>query len=212
MKNAFSLQRLLCLIGLTLSLSEVTLAETQTWKNECVGRFQISVPREVEVFLPAPRAFDAQSNELMARFLLNSKTFSDNGNKFKNLNKTSYSQFIYQGDIGITTEVPEIDFENLRKMYKGRKQFYLENAPLLEKQGFSAAADDYREKAANFQPMDYDKKNMFGWDEKASSFIYLYQDNRIFIFDLNLSADKILQVFRPRPLYTLPKGEGVCIP
>ena len=195
------------------------------WKTECVGRYQVSLPGEVEIILPAPRVFlDASSDHLMARYLFDSKTFGNQGKEYRNLNSHTRSKFLYLGDIGITVEVPEIDFENLRKMYKGKKQYYLKNAPLLEKEGYSAAADAYRENAADERPLDYDKKNMFGWDFKGGALLYLYKESRIFILDLNFlvvgeaarnskkDVDLFLQSSHPRPLYEIPKGEGVCIP
>lgn len=209
---------------LLVSANALAADTSVDWKTECVGRYQMSLPGEVEIILPAPRALNSDSDELIARYLSASKTFGNQGKEYRNLNFHTNSKFLYLGDIGITVEVPEIDFDNLRKMYKGRKQYYLKNAPLLEKEGYAAAADDYKEKAAEERPLDYDQKNMFGWDVKGGALIYLYRDSRIFVLDLNLmmagetaknmknDVNSFLQVFRNRPLHDIPLQNGVCIP
>ena len=62
-----------------LFLSACTQAEKQDipkdWKTECIGRYQISLPGEVEMLLPTPSEFrSAESGSALIHYLFSSQT------------------------------------------------------------------------------------------------------------------------------------------
>ena len=192
-------------------------------RTECVGRYQISVPGEVEVMLSRPRAFSSFSDIAMGQYISNSsmKLLSSKPNP------APFSSYHYGGELGISPTVPSVDFDNLKKMIKtglieGKKRL-LKEALEKDKDGYPSLAKGRRERAAGIRPMDYDTPIKFGWG-LPYPLIYLYQNNSIFIYEslhgddeevkreIEKQFNSVLNDLRPRSLYEVPTQPGVCTP
>ena len=167
------------------------------WKTECVGRFQVSLPGEVEMALLIPQAL----------------VKSDINNKYRFLDQTSAprSDIRYQGTLGVSAGLNEGDFTQLRSDISQKKQkskqYFLEN--------------DDPSTANSIRLFDIASVDTFAWRSKQTVDAYIYRSRHIFhYFVSGLSNESehqsllsaFINSFHPRPLYETPKGEGVCIP
>lgn len=174
------------------------------WKAECVGRYQVSVPSDVEVAMPTDKAFTewvsepyrfsdgstaGKSRSINSGVILVSKTLDEREfRRFERSIRSSYNE--------IKVELQASEFEWERKRAKTYDSFLLNNSTDFATIGMAES-------------------------QTVGISVYLYRSGRIIAYEsTNYPDDQnarkaIAQfdaAFRPRPLYDLPKGEGVCIP
>jgi hypothetical protein len=200
MMQLLSLRRTwaLLILGWLLISPNTFAANSQAdWMAECVGRYQLNIPGEVEVALTTEEGF--LTTDLAVHI------------GFKNGLAAPYSRFIYRGEIDISTTMKSEEVALLQKKIDAKvntlKKYYIEN---------------YREDVAqSIKPITLASPTAFSWQAGVVVHQYIYQDNRIFGFiageqdslieNLKLSH-LIVDNLHPRPLFVLPKGEGICIP
>ena len=171
--------------------------ESDLWKTECIGRYQIGVPSDVEL--------------AVGRFGISARpSFSDGQPAY-------FSQLDYLGEIAIFSIASESDFikfknNNVHSLEKMRKEFL-------------DSGDEKKQKwGREMKGLAYDTPTLFGWDgdDRYPSINFLL-NKKIISFGINNYADvdkalnkkhfnAFLNGFRPRSLYELPKQPGVCIP
>ena len=192
---------LACLIGLCLSFN--IFAVQTAWKTECVGRFQVSVPGEGEVAvdrLPPPY-------EGATRF------------RFSDGSIANRSSSHHLGVVSISEEVPS-------SVYHDRVK---KNDAVIRRdvsEDLHSGSEIARLRANNSKLLKFTAPNVHAWRHQAAYDTYtiwlkMYVGNRIVFhqassIDTASEADEAAQTFvrnfQPRPLFDLPKGEGVCIP
>jgi hypothetical protein len=158
-----------------------------SWNAECVGRFQMSVPGDVEVAVSSFQNWLDENNAGAYRFLDGTLA--------------PYSKIV---GVEISSAVSGPDFE----AYQNRM------AVNAEKQ-IRDLRDSYRNDLADsIKPFATNFANSFGWMNKNGRTIYAHIGGRVLIYSSSSSEgiSSFMKAFRPRPLYTIPIGPGVCIP
>jgi hypothetical protein len=186
------------LLAASVCANSVAVEVPKGWKTECVGRYQISVPGDVESALVDIRA-------LLEPKPIDPFRFSDGG-------KAPYSTLIYQGEIFVSGDVKESDVVKLRKDVGSRISSLKKE---LREEGDTAAANQ-----TVWVPLN--TPNAFAWRVEAAVHLFLARGGRL--FNLKLSGypeetknnlqrmQSVLHSLRPRPVYDLPTQQGVCIP
>lgn len=194
------------------------------WKTECIGRYQISVPGEVEVALTTMRKL-YKPNDTPPPYYV----YSDG---------TTASHTRFNG-MQVTVEVPFSEFKAFKKFAISRYEKYRED---LIKEANSEDIDSLREKAlkqaAHSKPMKFNANNMFGWEFLGGMDLYQFYDGHIFFYEnsaqrpltveeknaptafpvefersiAQADLDSFIRAFHPRKLFEPPKGQGLCIP
>lgn len=202
MRIIHRLRHRLFLAGLALSICSTAYAETQSWKTDCVGRFQLSIPGVVEVAEYRPNA----KYDVGTRFRFNDGSIA------------YHSKGYHSGSVHVTEKAPLSDY--LERVEKGK-------AAMLRQKG-ELASSEYetdRMQAKGTMPVSFSDTNIYGWISQAQSsfavWLDMYKNERIVSFQVsgmasaaeaNDAAQEFVRAFRPRPMFNLPKGEGVCIP
>lgn len=197
MKSIYFIALLAILLSTVCFASTTTISKESSWKTECIGRYQIDAPGEIEV------ALDKLSNTIISPHT----TFLDGQVAY-------FSQSYYYGSLIVTTPTTLTQFIK----FKQAKELQAEKI----KQEFMSSSD---EKKINWgkamKPMAYNNPSLFGWDlEDSYPALYHYLENRIYIYSPSHGNDvlrkkqfhSVLNDLRPRPLYEIPNQTGVCIP
>lgn len=186
----------ICMLATALGLA--CHAEVpQGWRTECVGRYQLALPGDVEVALAKPSLFPLQSSR-------NPYVFEDG--------KTApYSGTTYEGGFSVThfvtsEEVSSIVKKNQEITDKAKSE-YIKNGDLQTAERLAwlplAANDAYAWRAGNEIDLYLLRGNrLFNWrggDTKE------YEKNKAFML-------KLIDSFRLRALFEIPKESGMCIP
>ena len=153
-------------------------AVPQDWKTECVGRYQVSVPEEVEMALSSYKHFFDENNP-------NPYRFSDD-------TIAPYSRI---GGLEITSLVSKTEFEELEKHVEKNSKAII-----------SRLRDSNRDDLADsIKPFPTHYKQSFAWQNKNGIRAYLYFNQRVLTFTGTTAEDiqDILKTFRPRALYDL---------
>ncbi|BBP02249.1 T6SS immunity protein Tli4 family protein [Sulfuriferula nivalis] len=200
------------LLGLMLSMTllsagchaepakQTQAATTTDWKTECVGRYQVAVPGNMEVALTIPEKL-FKPNDVVNEYRFNdggvasfSGISTEYGGAFvtKPLNKEKY--------IDLKSEISD--------QLKQRKEELIQ-------QGENKSADSITVQSFNSRF----SKN-FSWISKSGAMIFV-QDNDGRIFEQfgikeNQTGEEIVRAFlthfHPRALFEIPKQPGVCFP
>ncbi len=192
-------------IAASMLLAPAVASSAETgWKAECVGRYQMSLPGEVEV---AVNRFDIPKR--------GSSTYT----RFSNGDAAEKSDSLHLGSVSISSEVPiSVFYERVKKIEASRLKRQQEEA--------DSDLESGRILAEKEKKMQFSMDNVTGWRSQAENGTFairmdMYAANRLVFhqasrIDTAAEADEAAQIFvrnfSPRPLYTLPKGEGVCIP
>jgi hypothetical protein len=168
------------------------------WKAECVGRYQLSFPGEVEVALAKPATFPQVSR-------LSPYAYSDSEEG------ASYSKIHYEGLIFVSATLSVKEVQRIVKT----NQKYTDDA----KKKRLAAGD--KKTAESLKRLSLALPDSYAWQSGNSVELYLHRDSRLFTWEGDGDEHseynhalmlKILNGFRTRQLFEIPRGKGVCIP
>ena len=172
------------------------------WKTECIGRYQIDVPGEVEIALSSAKHLFRPEPDTRFRF-----------------NDDSIASFTSGYTVYPKMDLKEslVFMNNIRNMFdKNIAENYKESHTIMDKQ-----YSRWMTFNGNLNNRD------FAWVEPGSYSFFIYRDERYFFFGNSFEkSDKpikdteksvaeissIINIFRPRLLYETPKQTGVCIP
>ncbi len=190
-------QSIIALGAFLFVVSGVSATPAENWRAECVGRFLVSVPGDIEIALVSPLAL--------------TKTDMVDKYRFKNNETAPHSDVHYQGVIEVTPEQHGTDFRALRLDVSAKKEH--------ARQYFFEEGD--ANTAKSIKPFPIEAMDTFAWRSKQTIDAYLFRTNRIYHYFVSgleeeneheLFLGQFFTTFHPRPIFTLPKGEGVCIP
>lgn len=169
----------------------------QDWETECIGRYQISLPEDVEMALTTRK--EVLEGQTIYPFL------------FEDGSSAGHSSFYYLGRIGITTTTSLADFEKLR----------VEVARRVKDRKKQLISEGEKDIANAIVPFPVNAPHAFAWRSLRSINLHLYAAGRIYnyrssSFD-NFSEnraylDSFLKNFRPRQIFEIPKEQGICFP
>lgn len=174
--------------------------EVNTWKFECIGRYQIKVPGEIEVAFNKLNHDGASSKSVFSDGII-----------------APYSKLDYVADISIFSPATEADFIKY-------KNIILTNRKETKNIFLNSSDETHQRWGRNLKDITYNTPSLFGWDsEDNSPRLTFLLNNKIYSFSFvnNDNSDKeqnkkyfnfIMNGFRPRPIYEIPKQPGVCIP
>ena len=178
-----------------------SIGELENWKTECVGRYQLSMPGEIEVATNKP-SHDG---------------FTDNAS-FSDGQKAPFSQMRYFGYLDVISPAKEPDVVNLKNILSSNRE-------KAKKELLRSNSEKEKNLGKLMKPLTYFAPDLFGWDsENYMPGLYYFLDNKIFAHSLTNYEDDALRAinkkhfnaflngFRSRPLYEIPKQPGVCIP
>ena len=176
--------------------------EPSNWKTECVGRYQVSLPGEVEVALSSSKHLFGYNPDTRFRFKDNSVADFSAG-------YTVYPKMDISESLVFMNSIKKVFDKNIAERYQ-KKQ---------------AVMDERYTYWMSFS--DDENKSDFASVEPGSYSLFIYRDGRYFFFgssfdksdnsakDTEKSVAEVnadINAFRPRPLYTLQNQPGVCIP
>lgn len=166
-------------------------------KIECVGRYQISLPSDVEVATTIP-------NALIKVDTVDKQQFADGS-------IASRSTIHYQGSLEVTPLQTSAEFTKLRRDTLSRKEkakkYFLEQ--------------DEFEIADSIKELKQELPETFIWQSNNTVDAFLLREKRVFHYFVSglerpgehaKVLNKFISSFRPRLLFTTPKESGVCIP
>lgn len=196
--------RMFCLFAIMLMLSPaISNADVpNNWKTECIGRYQVSVPGEVEVALDSYKHLFDDSNYSQYRF-------SDDATAPFSHHHTVYPQMDTRESLEFMSTIK-------RKFDKNISERHQETGSVMVK------------KYAYWMSFsDVVSNRDFAWVEPGSYSLFIYRDGHYFNFGTSFEKTNnpakdtqksiaaiasIINSFHPRTLYSLPKQPGVCIP
>ena len=195
-----SIGALFLLYGNSHAVSNITDANIQI-KNECIGIYQVNFPGDVIVAMNEPNS-DGISNSA----------------SFKNGGNAPFSQMRFFGYLDVISNASEADFFRLKTTLA-----YNREKARIELLNSDTKSDVNLAKF--IKPLTYDTATYFGWDgDTYMPGLYYLLDKKIFAHSLtNFDDDErralnkkhfnaFLKGFRLRPLYEIPKQQGICIP
>jgi hypothetical protein len=168
-----------------------------TWKVECVGRFQIGLPQEVEVAVAKADSFPQFSR-------ISPYAYSDG-------RTASYSKVHFEGLVFVSDEVTKNDVQKIVR----RNQKSIDEA----KKKYLAEGD--KESANSLQPISLPVPESYAWKVDNAIDLYIHRTNRLFTWEASNNDTfqhnrgvmlKILNGFRTRQPFETPQGTGICIP
>lgn len=161
------------------------------WKAECVGRYQISVPGDVEIAVVPlmTRTVDASGNR-------SSRVVFSNDDRLK------HSDVFVDGAISVSSITSNQEFLKFKKEFTESKNKKLPQKFTLHNDG----------KGFNLDLPQGVATSLF-----LASRIYQYEDhtygnNSDELTKAKLNRDDFIKNFESRQLFDLPKQSGVCIP
>ncbi len=197
---------LLRYITLLLTLTSLSAcaeepAVPKQWKSECIGRFQLSLPTNLETAL----SFELKKSE-------SSLDSNLKGDFFKNGDVSERNVFSVDSTaISVSHSGLESDFEAFKKNYFNQRK-----SEAFKKPGLYAPAPVI----GNEEKINADKA--FGWSSPNNLSAFLFRQDRGFAFhtskyknEANLADSRMryfLANFVARSQFSLPKGQGICIP
>ena len=206
MRHSLGLMAIAILIFSTASNAEVT----DNWKMECVGRYQVSLPGDIDV------AVDKVTEQ---------GDWIDNS--YADGQTAVFSKLLYSGHLTVISPALQKDFVKLKQIILKQR-----DETKQELLGTHSPYSESDKRTANgYKPIRYNTPTMFGWDTTSSDpGIFYFRDNKIFSYSPNFvggydsatsqseNAENIkhyntfLNDFRTRAIFEVPKQEGVCIP
>lgn len=192
------------LLSATCNADAYNNGTPRNWKTECVGRYQVSVPGEVEVALRSSKHFFDENDWSRKQFRFVDDTvaeFSSGYDVYPKMDNRESVQFM----------------NAIKKMFdKNIAERYQESHSVIDKN------------FAHWLTFSGKVNNRdFAWVELNAYSLFLYRDERYFFFgnsfdksdspakDTEKSVAEInanINTFYPRALYELHKQQGVCIP
>lgn len=167
------------------------------WNAECVGRYQLSFPGEVEVAVAKPETFPQVERP-------SPYAYSDG-------HGATYSKIHYEGLVFVSAPLSDKQVEKIVKT----NQKYTDDA-IKE---YLAQGD--KKTARTLQRLSLARRDSYAWRSGNSAELYLHRDGRLFTWEGDGDEHseynralmlKILNGFRTRQLFEIPRGKGVCIP
>lgn len=178
------------------------LNEPNLWKTECIGRYQIGMPGEVEIALSS--AMHLFRPEPDTRFRFNDEVIADSS-------------------IGYTV-YPKMNINESFVFMKNIKNMFDKN--IAERYQESHTVMDRKYAHWIFFGDELNKMD-FAWVDPDGYSLFIYRDGNYFNFGTSFvksnnpakntekaisALNMDINTFHPRPLYHLPKQPGVCIP
>jgi hypothetical protein len=172
------------------------------WKTECVGRYQVSVPGEVEVALDSYKHLFDENDP-------NQYRFGDDTIAHYSHHDTVYPLMDSNEAIEFMHTIKKNFDKNVAERYQ-EAQITIDTKSAY----WMSFADDVNKKD-------------FAWVEGASYSLFIYRDGHFFNFGDNLEKSdnpakdtersiaamrSTIKSFHPRALFELPKSPGVCFP
>lgn len=169
--------------------------------TECIGRYLINLPDEIEI----------ATNKLLTNEGVSREP------EFGDEKDSPFSKMDYFGDVRVISPASDTFFLTFKN----------NNIKSKEKQKLkyiSSIDEKHRRWGKEMKELTYDTPLLFGWDsEDHWPGLHFFLENKIFSFSFRNvdGSDKILNKkyfdfvlngFRIRPLYDVPKQHGVCIP
>jgi hypothetical protein len=184
------------LVGMLSATCEAVEGASQ-WRAECIGRYQLSFPGDVEVAVAKPETFPQVSR-------ISPYAYSDS-------HGASYSKIHYEGLIFVSATLSVKEVQRIVKT----NQKYTDDA----KKKRLAASD--KKTAESLKRLSLALPDSYAWQSGNSVELYLHRDSRLFTWEGDGDEHseynhalmlKILNGFRTRQLFEIPRGKGVCIP
>lgn len=189
------------LISTTCYSKDNSFVNFNNGKTECIGRYLINLPDEIEI----------ATNKLLPNEGVSREA------EFGDGKDSQFSKIDYFGDVRVILPASEVFFlsfkNNSIKSKEKQKLKYI-----------SSIDEKHRRRGEEMKELTYDTPNLFGWDsEDHWPGLHFFLENKIFSFSFrNINGsdkiinkkyfDFVLNGFRMRPLYDVPKQQGVCIP
>lgn len=170
----------------------------QGWKTECVGRYQLALPGDVEVALTKPSLFPFESSQSPYRF--------EDG-------KTAPYSGMTSGGGGVFI-TPLVTAEDVREIVK-------RNQSVTDKAKSEYIKDGDLATAESLARLPLTANDAYAWRAGNAIHLYLLRGNRIVNWnggDLEEYGKnkafmlKLIDSFRLRALFEIPKESGMCIP
>ncbi len=167
------------------------------WKTECIGRYQISLPGDVEVALAQTKAFPPASSR-------NPYVFDDG-------KSAPHSGMTYAGGVFVT---PLVTSDEVRRIVK-------ENQDVTDKAKRGYIKDGDRATAESLGRLPLTMKDAYAWRAGNEIDLYLLRGNRLFHwnggnfeeYETNYARMiKLIDGLRLRALFEIPEESGMCIP
>jgi hypothetical protein len=188
MKTLKRILLLACLITVSSCQADTPKPPPADWKTECVGRYQVSLPGEVEVALILKQAMtDRRIN---------------NAFRFRDGSDAPYSA---------SDDVSEMEDKAAFRIFE--EEFDAERLSVKN----NLIKDSKPERSGYINKVKLSVNNAFGWTGEDFVDLYFYGDKHFFHFremEPKRAAfiRDIQQNFHPRALYELPTQTGVCFP
>jgi hypothetical protein len=160
-------------------------AITPDWKTECVGRYQVGVPGEVEVAVIAYKHWFDENNPSPYRF--GDDTVAP-----------------FSGGIETSSIVNASEYAFLRKKLQNNGD-----------KSNQEMRDSYANDLSNLvKPYTTGYPYSFGWQDKNGIRVFIYSNHRIINYPSRQENEiqRFLTHFHPRALYEIPSQPGVCFP
>jgi hypothetical protein len=160
------------------------------WKAECVGRFQLSLPGDVEVAVTSMKAIYHEVNA------------SSSGVAFNNGNGIGRSRFYPGGSVDVSKVITFSEFEKFKKEFTSIKNEKVSLSSTIDKDGMGFKHDWSMGAAI--------------WVYRADR-IYAYEKRAVLpgIDELDKAKKQVNEFpanFKTRSLFELPKDAGICFP
>jgi len=172
-------------IVLHVFISNLHAQISQVFREECVGRYVLAFPGEVEVAVYVPEALKAPM---------------ENPIRFDDGEPASRSEFVYNGEFYITSSVDSSIYRKYMNFISGRSGGSGGDVAVAWSVGLMGARGWSAKESAGF--VVYKDGRIFN---------YFYSNARNMDEAKNISY-KIASNFQTRNLYEIPKTKGVCLP
>jgi hypothetical protein len=212
-KYFISMACLLATTGCTAQSSDKALIKS---KMECIGRMQVSLPSDVEI---SAYSFDRFQKEIITGSNQQRFEFLDATNNdydpYSVLNSASHASLYYSGEGFISHPLTDAQFgtllgEIVKKGDAAKKIIHSSDTKI---------AGNSEE---NFKLISIGNKNGMAWSYGNFYRAFLKVGNNAFMWAVSFDKEEkdevdgilnnILSGLSPRPLYTVPNKNGVCIP
>jgi hypothetical protein len=144
--------KLIALASLTCAMHSVSSRAMTDARQECVGRYELSLPGSVDFAITTPEALLKETPHSI---------------RFEDGEEAPHSVFSYNGVFRVTWQVPETDFN--RRVEALRTKMAPANAKASESN-------------ERFEPYDLKRTDLVGWKVQEAAGFETYQSGRIFSF------------------------------
>jgi hypothetical protein len=161
-----------------------------SWKPECIGRYTIALPSEVNIAMQSEKT------------LTKGKNASNSGAEFNNGDYEGRASIYVDGSIEVSQKVDDIFFENYKKKAMSLKNDRLKVQRFLNSSGNGYNTDWIRGASA----LIFLNNQIFTFE--------LHTDGKLQedLMDAKKKRGVFLRDFTYRKIFELPEQNGVCIP